>query len=81
MIELDVDLVGPDRAADVVAVVNASPSISGRFPNLGPELLAASGITLIDDVGVERYSSCFSSAIFHWRAVPSSPLVKARALK
>ena len=55
--EVDLDRVTADAlvAADVVAVVNASPSISGRFPNLGPELLAASGITLIDDVGVEVF--------------------------
>ncbi|MFE2755389.1 putative cytokinetic ring protein SteA [Actinosynnema sp. NPDC059335] len=37
--------------AEVAAVVNASPSISGRFPNLGPELLVAAGVPLIDDVG------------------------------
>ena len=33
------------------AVVNASRSISGRYPNVGPLLLAAAGIPLIDDVG------------------------------
>ncbi len=33
------------------AVVNASRSISGRYPNLGPLLLAAADIPLIDDVG------------------------------
>ena len=33
------------------AVVNASPSISGRFPNLGPEILIDAGIALVDDVG------------------------------
>lgn len=55
--EVDLDRVTADAlvAADVLAVVNASPSISGRFPNLGPELLVASGITLIDDVGVEVF--------------------------
>jgi len=31
--------------------VNAAPSISGRYPNLGPLLLAAARIPLIDDVG------------------------------
>jgi uncharacterized membrane-anchored protein len=40
-------------AAEVVGVVNASPSISGRFPNLGPEIVAAAGIALIDGVGPE----------------------------
>ncbi|CCH33817.1 putative cytokinetic ring protein SteA [Actinosynnema sp. NPDC047251] len=38
-------------SAEVVGVVNASPSISGRFPNLGPELLIEAGIPLIDGVG------------------------------
>jgi uncharacterized membrane-anchored protein len=33
------------------AVVNASRSISGRYPNMGPLLLVAAGIPLIDDVG------------------------------
>lgn len=32
----------------VSAVVNASPSISGRYPNLGPELLAEAGVLVID---------------------------------
>ncbi|MDR7300307.1 putative cytokinetic ring protein SteA [Haloactinomyces albus] len=40
-------------AAEVVGVVNAAPSISGRFPNLGPEVLLSAGITLIDGVGAQ----------------------------
>ncbi|MCA1190225.1 MULTISPECIES: putative cytokinetic ring protein SteA [unclassified Saccharopolyspora] len=40
-------------AAGVIAVVNAAPSISGRFPNLGPEVLSAAGVTLIDRAGRE----------------------------
>jgi uncharacterized membrane-anchored protein len=39
--------------ARVAAVVNASPSISGRFPNLGPEMIVSAGITLVDNVGAE----------------------------
>ncbi len=35
----------------VSAVVNAVPSVSGRYPNLGPSILLDAGITLIDDVG------------------------------
>ena len=35
----------------VSAVVNAARSISGRYPNLGPLVLAESGIPLIDGVG------------------------------
>ncbi|MDQ6927927.1 MAG: putative cytokinetic ring protein SteA [Actinomycetota bacterium] len=33
------------------AVVNASRSISGRYPNMGPLLIAAAGIPLVDQVG------------------------------
>ncbi len=33
------------------AVVNASRSSTGRYPNLGPLLLCSSGIPVIDDVG------------------------------
>lgn len=39
----------------VAAVVNAAPFISGRFPNLGPELLAQAGVVLLDDVGPEVF--------------------------
>ncbi|HTK67225.1 MAG TPA: putative cytokinetic ring protein SteA [Pseudonocardia sp.] len=39
--------------AGVVGVVNVSESISGRYPNLGPQVLLAAGITLIDGVGPE----------------------------
>ena len=39
--------------AQVAAVVNAARSISGRYPNLGPLLVAAAGIPLVDDVGPE----------------------------
>ena len=33
------------------AVVNAARSSTGRYPNLGPLLLAAAGIPVVDDVG------------------------------
>ena len=38
-------------AAGVAGVVNASRSISGRYPNLGPLILARAGIPLVDGVG------------------------------
>jgi uncharacterized membrane-anchored protein len=34
------------------AVVNAARSSTGRYPNLGPLLLAAAGIPVVDDVGM-----------------------------
>ncbi|HUJ08064.1 MAG TPA: putative cytokinetic ring protein SteA [Streptosporangiaceae bacterium] len=39
----------------VAAVVNASPSTTGRYPNLGPQLLVEAGVPLIDDVGHEVF--------------------------
>src|SRR4051812_23267385 len=43
--------------ANVGAVINASRSISGRYPNVGPLLVAAAGIPLVDDVGSEIMDS------------------------
>jgi uncharacterized membrane-anchored protein len=41
--------------AGVVAVLNASPFLSGRYPALGPALLAEAGLLLLDRVeGVEQ---------------------------
>ena len=44
-------------AARPAAVINAQPSISGRYPNLGPQLLVANGIALLDNVGPEIFGS------------------------
>ena len=54
---LDLDRVTADALVDagVIGVVNASPSISGRYPNLGPEVLVANNIVLIDNVGPEIF--------------------------
>jgi len=35
------------------AVVNAAVSISGRYPNMGPQILLNAGIPLIDDAGTD----------------------------
>jgi uncharacterized membrane-anchored protein len=37
----------------VAAVVNAAVSITGRYPNLGPQLLLDAGIPVVDGVGQE----------------------------
>ncbi len=54
---LDLDRVTADALVDagVIGVVNASPSISGRYPNLGPEVLVANNITLIDNASPEIF--------------------------
>jgi uncharacterized membrane-anchored protein len=43
--------------ARVGAVVNVSQSISGRYPNMGPLLIAAAGIPLVDEVGAEAMAA------------------------
>ena len=50
---VDLDRVAADSlvAVGVAAVLNAKPSVSGRYPNLGPEVLVAAGLPLLDDLG------------------------------
>jgi uncharacterized membrane-anchored protein len=54
---VDLDRVAADAlvASGVSAIVNAAPSISGRYPNLGPEVLVAAGIPLLDAVGEQVF--------------------------
>jgi uncharacterized membrane-anchored protein len=54
----DLDRVSADAliSCRVAAVVNASPSISGRYPNMGPHLLVEAGIPLVDDVGPDVFA-------------------------
>ena len=49
--DLDPVAAGSLAAAGVVAVLNAAPSISGRYPNRGPLVLTTARITLIDRLG------------------------------
>ena len=50
---VDIDRVSADALVGcrVGGVVNAAPSISGRYPNLGPEILINAGIPLLDADG------------------------------
>jgi uncharacterized membrane-anchored protein len=50
----DVDLVAADALVDsgIVAVINATASFTGRYPNLGPLQLVRAGVVVLDDVGV-----------------------------
>jgi uncharacterized membrane-anchored protein len=50
---LDIDRVSAEALAGCrpVAVLNAAKSTSGRYPNLGPEILVEAGIPLVDDLG------------------------------
>jgi uncharacterized membrane-anchored protein len=49
----DIDRIAAEMliAAGARAVVNAAPSISGRYPNGGPIRLVQGGVLLLDDVG------------------------------
>lgn len=62
---VDMDRVSAEAllATGVEVVVNASPSISGAYPNVGPLLLTRGGVTLIDDVGPEIFE-CVSEGDF-----------------
>ncbi|MBD1271092.1 hypothetical protein IDH50_12680 [Aeromicrobium tamlense] len=56
VVVIDVADLGADTAQSLVergvaAVLNVSSSSSGRYPNLGPQVLAAAGIPLVDRVG------------------------------
>jgi len=52
---LDLDRVSAEAlvACSPAAVVNASASTSGRYPNLGPEILVEAGIPVLDAVGAD----------------------------
>jgi uncharacterized membrane-anchored protein len=54
---IDLDRVAADSlvTVGVAAVLNAKPSISGRYPNLGPQALIDAGIVLIDDLGEDVF--------------------------
>jgi uncharacterized membrane-anchored protein len=51
----DIDRVSAEAlvAARPAAVVNAARSISGRYPNAGPQILVAAGIPSLDEAGPE----------------------------
>jgi uncharacterized membrane-anchored protein len=55
---VDLDRVSAEElvARGVAAVVNAAPSTSGRYPNLGPQILVDAGIPLVDGVGSAVFS-------------------------
>jgi len=54
---IDLDRVAADALvrSQVKAVINVAPSISGRYPNQGPQLLLDAGIPLVDDVGPDVF--------------------------
>jgi uncharacterized membrane-anchored protein len=55
---VDLDRVSAEALVDcrVGAVINVADSISGRYPNLGPEILVEAGVPLVDKIGGELFS-------------------------
>jgi len=55
---LDLDRVSAEAlvGADVAVVLNAAPSTSGRYPNLGPQILVRAGIPLVDSLGPDVFA-------------------------
>jgi uncharacterized membrane-anchored protein len=64
---VDLDRVAAEAliAAKVSAVINAQPCISGRYPNLGPDRIVASGIPLLDNVGGEIFAAVKEGTKIH----------------
>jgi uncharacterized membrane-anchored protein len=64
---IDLDRVSADAlvACKVAAVVNASPSISGRYPNLGPGIIIDAGIPLLDNVGKQVFNDLKEGSRVH----------------
>jgi uncharacterized membrane-anchored protein len=54
----DIDRVSADSlvACDVRAVINVAASISGRYPNVGPEIIVSAGIPLIDAIDAPLFA-------------------------
>lgn len=63
----DLDQVAADGLVEggVVAVVNAAPSITGRYPNLGPQRLVGAGIPLIDEAGADLLDRVADGDVLH----------------
>jgi len=62
---VDLDRVSADALIrrHVAAVVNVAASISGRYPNHGPQLLLEAGIPLVDDAGPDLFAKVREGAI------------------
>lgn len=55
----DIDEVAANSLVEGKArlIINAGESISGKYPNKGPGILVGNGIPILDNVGVELFSS------------------------
>jgi uncharacterized membrane-anchored protein len=82
---LDLDRVTAESlvSARVAAVLNARASISGRYPNLGPELLIQAGIPLLDNLGDGIFSHVRDGDLVSvtGHTVRSGPVVVAEGVR
>jgi uncharacterized membrane-anchored protein len=84
----DLDFVAADGLleAGAAAVVNAAPSISGRYPNLGPLRVVSAGVPLVDDVGADLLDRIEEGDVLHvvggeiWRGDELLATGKVRAV-
>lgn len=55
----DIDEVSANSLVEskVKVIINASSSISGRYPNRGPEIISKAGILLFDEIGEDFFQS------------------------
>jgi len=63
----DIDRVAAEGliAAGVGAVLNAAPSMTGRYPNGGPIRLVEAGILLVDQLGPEIMTAVTEGVVLH----------------
>ena len=72
---LDIDRVSAEEliAAGAAAVLNCSPSSSGTYPNLGPQLLVEAGIVLVDLSGDALFERLSDGDPLVIRVAPETP--------
>jgi hypothetical protein len=88
VLDMDRSLAASIVSAGVGAVVNVSPSYSGRFPATGPMLLVDAGVTVVDSVGTsasflrdgERVEITGNSIVQHDEVVAQGRLCTAAIL-
>jgi uncharacterized membrane-anchored protein len=82
---LDIDKVSAEAlvGCKVAAVVNVAPSTSGRYPNLGPEILMQAQIPLLDDVGADVMAAVEEGSVVRLDGdtlyIGDRPVAKGRA--
>ena len=88
----DIDRVAAESLIDAgaAAVVNAALSITGRYPNAGPLLIAQAGIPILDGVGADVLDRVFEGQVIRrrgrplahgracsWRTAPARPSARS----